>query len=738
LRIRSLGIFCVSCVLGLPAIASPQNFDVEAVRATKRVEAVRIAQPIVVDGALDDEAWSLAGPAIDFHQQFPDEFAPASERTEVRFLYDNEMLYVGAMLYDSEPDRLIIDSLRRDFSNFQSDSFLIVIDTFLDRRTGYGFNTNAAGAQRDVQATDNGRRNDANWDGVWFSRSKVLDNGWSTEIAIPFKTLRFPANNTQQWGLNLQRVIRRKNEYATWSPVPRQFSHYSVSYAGLLTGISGVTSSGSDLRVTPFTTASVTSGRTRAGTWKGDGDGGVDVKWGVTSSLLLDASYRTDFSQVEADEQQINLTRFSLFFPEKRQFFLESPASFQVGLASVENDRRDLVPFFSRRIGLSPAGQPIPVIGGLRLTGRAAGNGLGLLTMQTDEFEGTPGANFTIARVRRDLTSKASVGGFYFGREATGSASFNRVAGVDLRLAPRPTLEIEAFAMRSVTTGEADDSHPTAQTTRGGAPGWAGRTSLRLDTNAHRARVGLVHIGDAFRDDLGFVPRRGIATLFGGYDRVLRPGNKGSVVREHTLGVSLDATGDDRYDRSLTRVGSLTYGLEFRDGGALNARVNSTFERLDAPFGVGSDVRITPGEYAFENVSVEYESNQSARLSGSLTLDTGEYWTGTQRIAGGGVRIRLNEHVATSVTLTRTILDLPQGNFAANLARFRLDWSFTPKMFLNAFVQYNGEADTWLSNIRFNLIHHPLSDIYVVWNETRLPGDTRRALMLKYTHLIAF
>jgi hypothetical protein len=718
--------FCVSCAVALPltAAASPQqDLDVDAIRATKRVTAVRIAEPIVVDGRLDEAAWALAEPAVDFYQQFPDEFGPATERSEVRFVYDDEMLYVGAMLYDSEPGRLIIDSLRRDFSNFQSDSFLLVFDTFLDRRNGYGFNTNAGGAQRDVQSSENGRRNDANWNGAWFTRSQVLENGWSTEIAVPFKTLRFPPGALQEWGLQIQRIIRRRNEYATWSPVPRQFSHYSVSYAGRLTGISGV-QSGSDLRITPFTTGQFTTGGAGRRSWDGDGDAGADLKWGVTSSLLLDASYRTDFSQVEADEQQINLTRFSLFFPEKRQFFLESPASFQVGLGAVEAQRRDLVPFFTRRIGLSPSGQPIPVIGGLRLTGRAAGTGIGLLSMQTDEFDGDPGANFTAARVRRDVTSTTAVGGFYFGRETTASRSFNRVTGVDLRLVPVPALEIEAFAMRSETDGAAGD--------------WAGRTSLVFDTNAHRARIGLTHVGDAFRHDLGFVRRHGAATLFGGYDRAFRPADTSALMREHTLGVEFDATSDDRYDRSLTRIGALIYGLQFRDGATLNARLDSTYERLDAPFGVGSSLRIEPGEYAFDSATISYRSDQSATLSVTADVEAGEYWTGTQRVVGGGLRFRLNEHVAASANITRNVIDLPQGSFAANLERFRLDWSFSPRMFLNAFVQYNGEADAWLSNIRFNFIHRPLSDIYVVWNETRTPADVQRALMLKYTHLIAF
>src|SRR5687768_13826598 len=242
-------VLLLTLALGLPltASAAPQDIDLEAVRATKRVAAVRVTEPIAVDGVLDEASWAMAEAAEGFYQQFPDEFGSATERSTVRFLYDNDMLYIGAVLYDGEPNRLIIDSLRRDFSNFQNDSFLLVLDTFLDKRSGYGFGTNAAGAQRDVQVTDNGRRNDANWDGAWLVRSTVTDNGWSTEIAVPFKTLRFPTGDVQEWGLNLQRIIRRKNEYVIWSPVPRQFSHYAVGYAGVLTGINGI-QSGSDLR----------------------------------------------------------------------------------------------------------------------------------------------------------------------------------------------------------------------------------------------------------------------------------------------------------------------------------------------------------------------------------------------------------------------------------------------------------------------------------------------------------
>lgn len=555
----------------------------------------------------------------------------ATRRTEVRFLYDRDTLYIGALLYDPEPDRLITNELKRDFGGSSGDGFGLILDTFQDRRSAFGFTTNPGGAQRESLGYENGRRNDANWHGVWFVKTKIRADGWSLEYAIPFKTLRFPENTSQVWGMNMVRWARRG----------------------------------------PFGRA---------------GDGGVDVKWGITSSLLLDASWRTDFSQVEADEQQINLTRFSQFFSEKREFFLESPAAFQIGVLENENEnpRRDLVPFFSRRIGLSADGQPVPVLGGLRLTGRSRRQGLGVLTMPTEDFEGRPGDNFTVARVSRDVSSSATVAGFYFGREAMGSTSFTRVGGFDVRLRPRSTVEIEGFAMRSATAGLSGD--------------WAGRAGFRLDTQLHRARGGILHIGDAFRHDLGFVRRRGVGTAFGQYARVFRPRNPDGRVREYRVGGEAESTTDAGYSTLLTRVGQVNYEMLFADGGEVRTWARSTFERSSAPFDLGS-LTVRPGDYTFDDVGLEFRSNRSASISGSVEASAGEFWTGRQRQA---------------------------------------DWSVTPRMFLNAFVQYNGETDTWLSNVRYNLVHRPLSDFYVVWNETHAPRATRRALLLKFTHMLAF
>jgi hypothetical protein len=450
------------------------------------------------------------------------------------------------------------------------------------------------------------------------------------------------------------------------------------------------------------------------------------VKYALTQNLTADFTYNTDFAQVEADEQQVNLTRFSLFFPEKREFFLESPSAFQVGLVENNNEtaRRELVPFFSRRIGLSSDGQPIPVVGGLRLTGRAGRHSVGLMTMRTEETDERPGDQFIAARVARELTSTTTASAFYFGRESSGADPFNRVIGGELRVRPRRTVEVEAFAMHSSAPDRPGD--------------FAGRGSLRVDAPAHRMRLGYVHVGDTFRHDLGFVPRRGIGTIFSTYSRVLRPTTTASRVREYTFTAQYDATVDDRFTSSLTRVGGFTFGTLFMNTAEVRAFVNSTFERLDESFDIGPVLSVAPGVYQYEDAGLRLESNQSAALSGGLEIRGGEFWTGRQKTGSANVRYRFSAHVAASASLARSVVDLPDGSFTGDLVGLRLDWSFSPRMFLNAFVQYNGEADAWLSNIRFNLIHRPLSDIYVVWNETRSPGDTRRALMLKYTHLIAF
>jgi len=720
----------LTLMIALPSFAAGppaqgrENYD--EIRAGKRVEAIRIEERIVIDGHLDETVWQRAQPAVDFYQQEPNEGELASRPTEVRFLYDDTMLYVGAMLYDDEPEKLITNELRREFNGRQSDSFALVLDVFRDGQTGFGFLTNPGGAIRDTQSYDNGR-NDPNWNGVWFCRTAILENGWSLEFGIPFKTLRFPTREAQEWGLQMSRMIRRENEMAMWSPVPRPFTHYRVSDAGLLTGIQAQ-SSGTNVRVLPYAKAETEQGLPDSDDFSGDG--GVDVKWGLTSSLVLDGTYRTDFSQVEADAQQINLTRFSLFFPEKRQFFLESPGSFQIGLTSPGGEnRRDLLPFFSRRIGLSSRGQPIPVVGGLRLTGREGPWGIGVLNMQTRDFEERtgdlrPADNFTAIRMTRDVARGSSLGGFYFGRESDGTVTHNRVGGLDLLTQPTRTLRIEAFGMQSTTDGAPSD--------------WAGRAGFSYEGNTNHAYLFHLYVGDQFRHDLGFVRREDIGMTFGKYEKIFRPQAMSRWVREHTFGATLEAVQDSDYQELQTRVGGLRYAMEFQDSGVFSVNYDDTHELLTEPFEISDGVVIPVGEYDFAEARVNYQSNISAPLSGDIQFGSGSFWSGDRKLVSGGLRVRLSEHVAVSGSFERNSVDLPEGAFVTNLGSMNLDWSFTPRMFLNAFIQYNSDTDAWLSNVRFNLIHRPLSDIFVVWNETRGPDTTFRSVIFKYTQMFAF
>ena len=338
--------FCLAAFAPFVAYAAPQQ-PAAGPEEPRRVRAVRVPNAtVMVDGHLTEEVWASAPAADGFIQQQPQEGRVTSHASEVRFLYDDTYLYIGARFTEDERQRLVVNELKRDFNARDGDLFVVVLDTFHDKLNAFSFQTNPACALRDTQSYDDGRSINANWDGVWFCRSTVDDNGWYVEQAIPFKQLRFPDRDDQVWGLQLFRLIRHSNEQTMWNPVPRQFNQFKTSYAGILEGIRGV-QPGRNIRFKPFATANASS---RAGISDQDADGGFDAKIGLGTNLVLDGTYRTDFSQVETDAQQINLTRFNLFFPEKREFFLENQGAFLIGPPPTGTS--NLVPFFSRTIGL--------------------------------------------------------------------------------------------------------------------------------------------------------------------------------------------------------------------------------------------------------------------------------------------------------------------------------------------------------------------------------------------------
>ncbi|MBI2150823.1 MAG: hypothetical protein HYU27_09510, partial [Acidobacteria bacterium] len=453
--------------------AGNPSLDYEAIRLEKIVTAVRITEKITIDGHLDEPAWKLAIPAADFLQWSPRHGEPSPERTEVRFLYDGDNIYVGFTNFDSDMTRAVIKELKEDFSPQDSDLVGVAFDSLHDRRSGFSFGVNVAGAKRDQQIANDSQFNQ-DWDGVWDAKVSRNGEGWIAEFVIPFKTLRFSNSPKQEWGVNMNRRIMRRNEESQWSLVPQRYRISRISQAGTLAGLENIRQ-GRNLKVTPFATAGITQVRDAAGgplrTLKSLSrvfcaeqhndcgyDGGVDAKYSLTSSLTLDATYRTDFAQVEVDQQQVNLTRFNLFFPEKRDFFLENAGTFSFGTggggtSSTSSSNANLVPFFSRRIGLSAGGTPIPILGGARLTGQIDRYDIGL-SMKTSRSASGPSNNYVVGRVKRNLFRNSFVGALLTNRDSTIRGDYNRVYGSDAHFEFYNRLGFDSYVLRSDTPGK--------------------------------------------------------------------------------------------------------------------------------------------------------------------------------------------------------------------------------------------------------------------------------------------
>jgi len=716
-------VFGLALALGSASHTRAQ-IDFAAIRATKKLEAVRTDDPIVLDGRLDEPAWATAPVGRDFYQQEPVEGALATDQSEVRFLYDDDALYVGGTFFDSSPRGPLTNELKRDFAGRDGDTVAICLDTLNDYNSS-NFQVNPAGAQRDSQTYDDARRINNSWDAVWFVKTTQFEGGWTMEVKIPFKSLRFSDARAQSWGMNVFRLIRRKNEVTYWSPQPRQFHPFKPTYYGRLTGLHDIRP-GRNLYVKPFYTGALSNALLPNLDRRYDVDGGIDAKYGLSRSLTLDLTYRTDFSQVEVDEQQINLTRFSLFFPEKREFFLENEGAFRIGdqgSVGLRASRRDLLPFFSRRIGLSDDGQPIPILAGARLTGRQGPYSLGMLTIQTERFGQRPGDNFTAMRVAR-IFGASSIGAFYLGREAWDDPSFNRVAGGDLHVNVRRLIDIDGFAMGSVSNG---------------LNGGAGRAALTLTDPRYTGQLSYTNISPDFRDDLGFIPRKDIGLTTWDAARHFRPQRVRHIFREFTFGTLGEWFENSRHDTLLSRHLQAYAVQDFAGGGSIDTSVDWNYELLTKPFEVSRGILIPPGEYRFAQLRPTLSSNPSRPVSLALGYTGGQFYSGTIQGYSAGVQWRPNPHFATSGDYQFNNIDLPEGRFDTRLARFRVDCSFTTAMFLNAFVQYNSASRTWTTNVRYRLIYRPLSDLYLVFNETRpAAGPVQRTVVLKHTLLMAF
>ena len=643
---------------------------------------------------------------------------------------------------------------RDSYVLFNNDNFSVVFDTFYDRRNGVAFLVNPIGGFFDYEITDEGNLN-IDWNPIWAVRTGRFDGGWTVEMAIPFKSIRFSPGTSQIWGLQLGRNARSKNESTYLTPVPISAGPgmFRLSAAGTLTGVEvpegnrtfeikpyGIGSLATDVNAVPLVSN------------EGDGDFGVDVKYGLTQNLTADFTYNTDFAQVEVDQQQVNLTRFSLFFPEKREFFLEGRGIFDFGRGVAFGGGRPWeggrpgsghffgggdVPtlFFSRRIGLD-SGQTVPILGGGRLTGKVGDFSVGALNIQTDDVAsaGAAATNFTVVRVKRDILRRSRIGGIFTGRSvSTVGDGSNQAFGLDAAFSFYDNVNFNGYYARTQTPGlDGDnDSYQAAFT-----------------YNGDRYALGVDHlrVGDNFNPEIGFLRRDDFRRTFVQAQFSPRPASI-DAVRQFTWGGSLDyiLNGAGHIE---SRVAQTSFKTELENSDRFSVDVQRTYELLVEPFDISSDVSIPVGGYNFQDYYASYSMGEQRKVSGTFSIQRGEFFDGNITAVGysrGRIEITPQFSIEPSVSLNR--IELPAGRFTAKLATTRFTYTFTPRMFFSGLLQYNSSRDVLSTNLRLRWEYRPGSELFVVYNDqrdTELSGNRsfpmleNRAFIVKFTRLFRF
>ena len=730
------------CVLWIAPNSIAKDINYETAHLEKRLRAVKITDKITIDGRLDELVWADAPRATEFVQREPDEGESISERTEVRVLYDSDNIYFGVVAMDSQAGRVIISELKKDFTVETGDSIQIVLDTFHDERNAYEFIVNAAGAKWDAQIANEGRDVNQSWDGVWFVKTRIGDDGWTAEIAIPFRTLKFPRAPVQTWGMNFQRTIRRHNEESLWAPVPRIYTVQRVSLAGTLEGLEGI-EPGSNIKIKPYLVSSLGQNGV-AKSHEYNIDGGFDVKYGITTGLTWDFTYNTDFSQVEADEQQINLSRYSLLFPEKRDFFLENSGIFQFGVPNATLNtgttgqsiftllnprpnaiRNDLMQFFSRTIGLSDSGDAIPILGGSRLTGSVGRYQVGFLDIQQRESGSTHATNFFVGRVRRNVLANSDIGFMVTNKEVNNSSLYNRTVGADANFRFGQSVSLNGFLAKTSTPGLSGKD-------------LAGRMAMQYLDKVWQFSGTYTVIQKNYHNEMGFIPRVGIQRFASVAAYTWRPQRWRRFLRDMRPHWQVDYV-PDATGRIQTKYSDFHHQIDFQNGAEIELGRNPSYEYLAQPFKI-SNVAVTPRDYKFNEYFILGNTDLSRRLSANGRFSTGRFYSGYKHSYLGGAAFRFNYKLTTSVQYTRNNISLVEGRVKQDLLAARVNYGFTTTMFLNALIQYNSDSRQWSSNVRFNIIHRPLSDIFIVYNERRdsITGNlVDRALIGKVTYMIS-
>ncbi len=691
------------------------------------------AETFRLDGLLTEVFWQSALAVSDFKQQEPDEGAPATEATEVRVAVDGENVYVAVMAFDREPDRIVSRILRRDqimenhHGDFQfagDDAVAILFDTFHDSRNAFVFATNPNGAEFEALITDEGGELNIDWRAVWEVATSRTGDGWSAEFAIPLRTLRYPeGTDGSSWGFNVIRAIRRRNETALWQSWSRDNEGFQrVSRAGHLTGMDNLPRYGINAEVKPFLLGGTRQELDENGEtpMRRQTEVGLDVKSELMPGLVLDLTVNTDFAQVEVDDEQVNLTRFSLFYPEKRDFFLENAGIFDIGFDGGFGPP-PYQQFFSRRIGIGVDGA-IPILGGARLTGRVGGQTLGVMNVLTAESGDTPMTSYSVVRMKRDIGENNFLGWMVTDRR-DGDGS-NTVAALDGSFWLKPTLNVKGFYNRSFTRGDGGEDH-------------AYSVAMEYQTDLVGASFNHLTIGPEARADLGFITRTDIRLTGAEFRLAPRPGRWGIRVIDSDVEVEYISTTDGRMQ---DWEAGFFVRPEFESGESIGGMDNLGETQLDEGFMLADSIPIAAGRYDASEARIFLNSSRHRAVVGELRGGWAQFFGGSHWSAEASVSASPNPQISMELAYAWNRIDVPNGELTANITSLRFGYAFSTKLITNALVQYNSLDNDVSANLRLNFIHRPGSDLFIVFTERRGVQDelwdlSNRGLVAKLTYL---
>lgn len=732
----------------LPSLAEAQQATAAVGRAgthgSKRVRASGIAEPPTVDGALSEPLWRQGAVATGFIQKDPLEGQSASEATEFRIVYTATTLYIGVTCYDADSQAILATDRRRDSRLENDDIITLVIDTFHDHRNAFMFRTNALGTRYDALVTDEGETLNENWDENWAVAAQVTAEGWSAEFAIPFKSLRVGDNYASGWGVDIERIIRRKNEQTYWSNFARGFKLENVSQAGHVQGIENI-ETGTRFRIKPYMLAGLSQQRRRVARPVGEpfrvvsknaSDVGMEVlKYRITPSLTADFTWNTDFAQTEVDDQQVNLDRFSLFFPEKREFFLEGAGVYEFGLTRSES-LTDMKLLHTRRIGLSEGRTrlPVPITAGARITGNLEGFTLGMMNVQTDAVpaEGIRENNYTVLRVKRNVLSRSYVGGFFLNREFGGLDDFNRVYGVDAEFNFLKHLNIA-----NLWGASAEPAKPRQQ-----GSDWVSSGNATWEDDFFLAGTEYAFIEPNFRDDLGFLTRtnvRRITPVIG-----FKPRPRSGFIRQLNFNYRHDYITDRNWN-VLTKTLHYNFYVAFQSGDSISTSpIHFRFDRLAAPFRVRPGIIVPAGDHRWWYTRIQYTANPARRLSGSITFKPEVGYFGGNLVQWDiQPRLRLTNKLSFDLSYRLNTFDFDEREFTDHVVNFRAFYNFNNQWLTTTTIQYNNVDMFAGVNFRLNYIFHPGDNFFLVYNDGRRTsgaqlGERDRAVLAKLSYSFDF